>query len=76
MVCYLEHYGINVMAELLLDYIAIQINSGEFYRQFFDRQTRCVFGSSKNIDVSNYNQLSQQENPSHTREKHTIGRLY
>jgi len=32
-----EHYGINVTSESLLDYVAIQMNSGESYRQFFDR---------------------------------------
>ena len=32
-----EHYGITVTAESMLDYVAIQMNSGESYRQFFDR---------------------------------------
>ena len=32
-----EHYGINVTSESLLDYVSVNINDGETYRQFFDR---------------------------------------
>ena len=32
-----DHYGISVTSESLLDYVSIQINAGETYRQFFDR---------------------------------------
>ena len=32
-----DHYGVNVSSESLLDYVALKQNSGETYRQFYDR---------------------------------------
>ena len=32
-----DHYGANITSESLLDYVSISRNSGETYRQFFDR---------------------------------------
>ena len=32
-----DHYGISVSSETLLDYVAIKLNTGETYRQFFGR---------------------------------------
>ena len=32
-----EHYGINVTSESLLDYVSVNLNNGETYRQFYDR---------------------------------------
>ena len=32
-----DHYGVNITSESLLDYVSISRNSGETYRQFFDR---------------------------------------
>ena len=32
-----DHYGISVSSETFFDYVAIKLNTGETYRQFFDR---------------------------------------
>ena len=32
-----DHYGVSVTSETLLDYATLKLNSGESYRQFFDR---------------------------------------